>query len=181
MGSFWIFFLFLGIVALVKRNEIANESKKSQSEQPPVEDIRREFERRLKELRGEIPPQGSAQPMQRGTMPHPTLQRPAVPRPVAPRPATAQSAMPHTTTAQPATPRTTTARPARPSVQPNAQIQQAAQQGSAIRPSNNTAQNNQHQPNATAPKSEVERMVEDFSIEKAVIYSEILEPKFKQF
>ena len=171
MGSFWIFFLFLGIVALVKRNEIANESKKNQSEQPPVEDIRREFERRLKELRGEIPPQGSAQPMQRGTMPHPTLQRPAVPRPVAPRPATAQSAMP----------RTTTARPARPSVQPNAQTQQAAQQGSAIRPSNNTAQNNQHQPNATAPKSEVERMVEDFSIEKAVIYSEILEPKFKQF
>ena len=171
MGSFWIFFLFLGIVALVKRNEIANESKKSQSEQPPVEDIRREFERRLKELRGEIPPQGSAQPMQRGTMPHPTLQRPAVPRPVAPRPTTTQSAMP----------RTTTARPARPSVQPNAQTQQAAQQGSAIRPSNNTAQNNQHQPNATAPKSEVERMVEDFSIEKAVIYSEILEPKFKQF
>ena len=176
MGSFWIFFLFLGIVALVKRNEIANESKKSQSEQPPVEDIRREFERRLKELRGEIPPQGSAQPMQRGTMPHPTLQRP-----VAPRPATTQSAMPRTTTAQPATPRTTTARPARPSVQPNAQIQQVAQQGSAIRPSNNTAQNNQHQPNATAAKSEVERMVEDFSIEKAVIYSEILEPKFKQF
>ena len=176
MGSFWIFFLFLGIVALVKRNEIANESKKSQSEQPPVEDIRREFERRLKELRGEIPPQGSAQPMQRGTMPHPTLQRP-----VAPRPATTQSAMPRTTTAQSATPRTTTARPVRPSVQPNAQTQQAAQQGSAIRPSNNTAQNNQHQPNATAAKSEVERMVEDFSIEKAVIYSEILEPKFKQF
>ena len=176
MGSFWIFFLFLGIVALVKRNEIANESKKSQSEQPPVEDIRREFERRLKELRGEIPPQGSAQPMQRGTMPHPTLQRP-----VAPRPATTQSAMPRTTTAQSATPRTTTARPVRPSVQPNAQTQQAAQQGSATRPSNNTAQNNQHQPNATAPKSEVERMVEDFSIEKAVIYSEILEPKFKQF
>ena len=176
MGSFWIFFLFLGIVALVKRNEIANESKKNQSEQPPVEDIRREFERRLKELRGEIPPQGSAQPMQRGTMPHPTLQRP-----VAPRPATAQPAMPRTTMAQPATPRTTTVRPARPSVQPNAQTQQAAQQGSAIRPSNNTAQNNQHQPNATAPKSEVERMVEDFSIEKAVIYSEILEPKFKQF
>lgn len=176
MGSFWIFFLFLGIVALVKRNEIANESKKSQSEQPPVEDIRREFERRLKELRGEIPPQGSAQRMQRGTMPHPTLQRP-----VASQPATTQSAMPRTTTAQPATPRTTTARPARPSVQPNAQTQQAAQQGSTIRPSNNTAQNNQHQPNTTAAKSEVERMVEDFSIEKAVIYSEILEPKFKQF
>ena len=176
MGSFWIFFLFLGIVALVKRNEIANESKKNQNEQPPVEDIRREFERRLKELRGEIPPQGSAQPMQRGTMPHPTLQRP-----VAPRPATAQSAMPRTTTVQSATPRTTTARPARPSVQPNAQTQQAAQQGSATRPSNNTAQNNQPQSNATAAKSEVERMVEDFSIEKAVIYSEILEPKFKQF
>ena len=53
MGSFWIFFLFMGIVALIKRNEIANEGKKSQGEQPTADDIRREFERRVKELKGE--------------------------------------------------------------------------------------------------------------------------------
>jgi len=36
-------------------------------------------------------------------------------------------------------------------------------------------------PVEVAGKSELDAMIDDFTIEKAVIYSEILEPKFKQY
>ena len=136
----------MGIVALIKRNEIANEGKKSQSEQPTADDIRREserrtiedarrdFERRVKELEGNIAAQT----------------------------------------------------PTRPAPKPKAQTKQRSQQGSATYQTSNAAPKKQQATthptsDSPAPKSEVERMVEDFSIEKAVIYAEILEPKFKQY
>lgn len=175
MGSFWIFFLFMGIVALIKRNEIANEGKKSQSEQPTADDIRRESERRVKELKGEIPPQVPTQPAQRRLTTRPVERR------------TIEDArrdferrvkeLEGNTAAQ---------TPPRPAPKPKTQTKQRSQQGSATYQTSNAAPKKQ-QPttrptnDTPAPKSEVERMVEDFSIEKAVIYAEILEPKFKQY
>ena len=164
MGSFWIFFLFMGIVALVKRKEMASQEDTTPKNIPtgaPTEDEKQEIERRIREILGEPQPQKrvvTAQPAKR----------------VAP----AQSAPP---------------RPARPKVkvqsthtsleQITPEISMSSHRLTQPTPSRNTATPKKAQtaPTEVTDKSELDAMIDDFSIEKAVIYSEILEPKFKEY
>ena len=168
MGRFWIFFLFMGIVALVKRKEMASQEDTTPQNTPtgaPTEDEKQEIESRIREILGEPQPQKrvvTAQPAKR----------------VAP----AQSAMP-----RPAV------RPARPKVkvqsthtsleQITPEISMSSHRLTQPTPSRNTVSSRKQQKPTTeiAGKSELDAMIDDFSIEKAVIYSEILEPKFKEY
>lgn len=158
----------MGIVALVKRKEMASQEDTTPQNTPmgaPTEDEKQEIERRIREILGEPQPQKrvvTAQPAKR----------------VAP----AQSAPP-----RPA------ARPARPKVkvqpthtsleQITPEISMSSHRLTQPTPSRNTAipKKAQTAPTEVTDKSELDAMIDDFSIEKAVIYSEILEPKFKEY
>lgn len=169
MGSFWIFFLFMGIVALVKRKEMASQEDTTPQNTPtgaPTEDEKQEIERRIREILGEPQPQKrvvTAQPAKRVAPP-----------------------------AQSATPRPAV-RPARPKVkvqsthtsleQITPEISMSSHRFAQPVTSRSTAIPKKVQTTLTevTDKSELDAMIDDFSIEKAVIYSEILEPKFKEY
>lgn len=169
MGSFWIFFLFLGVVALIKRKEMASQDDTTPQNAPstgaPTEDEKQEIERRIREILGEPQPAKRVVPTQPAKRVVPT-------QPAAPQPAV---------------------RPARPKVkvqpthtsleQITPEISMSSHRLSQPTPSRNTTSPKKAQtaPTETAGKSELNAMIEDFTIEKAVIYSEILEPKFKQY
>lgn len=159
MGSFWIFFLFLGIVALVKRKEMASQEDTTPQNTPtgaPTEDEKQEIERRIREILGEPQPQKRVAPAQSATP------RPAV-RPARPK-VKVQST--HTSLEQ---------------ITP--EISMSSHRLTQPTPSRNTASSREQQNPTTeiAGKSELDAMIDDFTIEKAVIYSEILEPKFKEY
>lgn len=175
MGSFWIFLLFAGIVALSKRNEAAPKDSSSQ-ELPttgaPSETEKQDIERRIREILSEPQPAGRVEPTVT-----PTERRVATP------------------TVQPA--RSVTI-PARPQPQ-HYSLESLVSRGhnvSAI--SLETIEDEWKQPKpskshkpkqakTTKPKdepranSELQAIIDDFTMEKAVIYAEILEPKFKEY
>lgn len=160
MGSFWIFFLFLGMVALIKRKEMASQDDTTPQNIPsteaPTENEKQEIERRIREILGE------PQPVKRAAPTQPTAPKQAA-RTARPK-VKAQSAR---TSLEQITPKTQLSahRPAQPT------------------PSRSTTNPKKVKTTATevAGKSEPKTMIDDFTIEKAVIYSEILEPKFKQY
>lgn len=168
MGSFWIFFLFMGIVALVKRKEMASQEDTPPQNTPtgaPTEDEKQEIERRIREILGEPQPQKrvvTAQPAKRVAPAQSAPPRPAV-RPARPK-VKVQST--HTSLEQ---------------ITP--EISMSSHRLTQPTPSRNTASSRKQQNPTTeiAGKSELDAMIDDFSIEKAVIYSEILEPKFKEY
>lgn len=168
MGSFWIFFLFLGIVALVKRKEMASQEDTTPQNTPtgaPTEDEKQEIERRIREILGEPQPQKrvvTAQPAKRVAPAQSATPRPAV-RPARPK-VKVQST--HTSLEQ---------------ITP--EISMSSHRLTQPTLSRNTASSRKQQNPTTeiAGKSELDAMIDDFSIEKAVIYSEILEPKFKEY
>ena len=168
MGSFWIFFLFLGIVALVKRKEMASQEDTTPQNTPtgtPTEDEKQEIERRIREILGEPQPQKrvvTAQPAKRVAPAQSVPPRPAV-RPARPK-VKVQST--HTSLEQ---------------ITP--EISMSSHRLTQPTPSHNTASSKKAQtaPTEVTDKSELDAMIDDFSIEKAVIYSEILEPKFKEY
>ncbi|MBQ8545258.1 MAG: hypothetical protein IJ434_08930 [Alistipes sp.] len=159
MGSFWIFFLFMGIVALVKRKEMASQEDTTPQNTPtgaPTKDEKQEIERRIREILGEPQPEKRVAPAQSATP------RPAV-RPARPK-VKVQST--HTSLEQ-ITPEI--------SMSSHRLTQSATSRSTAIPKKAQTA------PTEVTDKSELDAMIDDFSIEKAVIYSEILEPKFKEY
>ena len=168
MGSFWIFFLFMGIVALVKRKEMASQEDTTPQNTPtgaPTEDEKQEIERRIREILGEPQPQKrvvTAQPAKRVAPAQSATPRPAV-RHARPK-VKAQST--HTSLEQ---------------ITP--EISMSSHRLTQPTPSRSTATSKKAQtaPTEVTDKSELDAMIDDFSIEKAVIYSEILEPKFKEY
>lgn len=168
MGSFWIFFLFMGIVALVKRKEMASQEDTTPQNTPtgaPTEDEKQEIERRIREILGEPQPQKrvvTAQPAKRVAPAQSATPRPAV------RPARPKVKVPPThTSLEQITP----------------EISMSSHRLTQPTPSRSTASSRKQQNPTTeiAGKSELDAMIDDFTIEKAVIYSEILEPKFKEY
>ena len=153
MGSFWIFFLFIGIVALVKRKELATNDNTSTSN-APTDAEKSEIERRIKEIFGEVEQQQKVAPT--------SNMHPAMP----------QTPKPTQTTTKP-----TAIRSSKVNTSTTSRVATKSQQSSKLSP--NIQKNHSNKP--TEANSEVERIVEDFSLEKAVIYAEILEPKFKEY
>ncbi len=157
MGSFWLVLLFMGIAALVKRHE-ANSESKTNTSGAPTDSEKEEIERRIREILGE-----PATKAERVTT------QPAAER----RVATTQ-----TKRTQPAKQQTT------PRIKPNTIISQ--HNATAVSKTNAPHSMAKNQAKTTIDtqsptKSEIENIIEDFSLEKAVIYAEILEPKYKEY
>lgn len=157
MGSFWIVLLFMGIAALVKRHE-ANSESKTNTSGAPTDSEKEEIERRIREILGE-----PATKAKRVTT------QPAAERRVATTP---------TKRTQPAKQQATQR------IKPNTIISQ--HNATAVSKSNAPHSMAKNQAKTTIDtqsptKSEIENIIEDFSLEKAVIYAEILEPKYKEY
>lgn len=168
MGSFWIFFLFMGIVALVKRKEMASQEDTTPQNTPtgaPTEDEKQEIERRIREILGEPQPEkrvGTSQPAKRVAPAQSAPPRPAV-RPARPK----AKVQPTHTSLEQITPEIAMS---------SHRISKPTTARKAVSP-----KKAQTAPTEVTDKSELDAMIDDFTIEKAVIYSEILEPKFKEY
>lgn len=159
MSSFWIFFLFIGIVALVKRKELATNDGTSTTS-APTDAEKSEIERRIKEIFQEV--EGSQKSSSAPTIPS-GMSRPH------------QAAKPAQTTKRVSEPRSSSKHTG----SSNAKIPTTKlQQGSKLHQNTNIPSN---APKTTETHSELERMIDDFTLEKAVVYAEILEPKFKEY
>lgn len=161
MGSFWTFLVIIGVVAIKFFGELATDKGASQPT-APTEEEKSDIEKRIQEILGEVE-QKRVVPTQ------PTAPSPSTP---APRPAM-----------RPARPKTK-AQPAYSSLEQitpeiamsSHRISKPTTTRKAVSP-----KKVQTVPVEVAGKSELDAMIDDFTIEKAVIYSEILEPKFKQY
>lgn len=161
MGSFWTFLVIIGVVAIKFFGELATDKGASQPTAPTDEE-KSDIEKRIQEILGEVE-QKRVVPTQ------PTAPSPSMP---APRPAM-----------RPARPKTK-AKPTYTSLeQITPEIAMSTHRLSQPTPSRytSTPKKAQTAPFEVAGKSELDAMIDDFTIEKAVIYSEILEPKFKQY
>ena len=161
MGSFWTFLVIIGVVAIKFFGELATDKGASQPTAPTDEE-KSDIEKRIQEILGEVE--------QKRVVPT----QPAAPSPSMPAP---QPAM------RPERPKTK-AQPAYTSLeQITPEISMSTHRLSQPKPSRNTPTPKKvmETPTASAGKSELDAMIDDFTIEKAVIYSEILEPKFKQY
>ena len=159
MGSFWTFLVIIGVVAIKFFGELATDKGASQPTAPTDEE-KSDIEKRIQEILGEVE--------QKRIVPT----QPAAPMPAAPKPA---------------------ARPARPKVKSKPAYTSLEQITPEIAMSSHriskptttrkavSPKKVQTAPVEVAGKSELDVMIDDFTIEKAVIYSEILEPKFKQY
>lgn len=168
MGSFWIFLLFAGIAAIVKRNELTTE-KSAPTQDAPTDEEKEDIERRIREILGEPQqPKRAAQP----AIPSEKRVAPAPSKPVRRIP---KSARPNQ-------------HPGTPSAAHVQNTHSRANSGEAIsletlehvwtdRP--RTAKPVKQEPEAA--NSELQAIINDFTMEKAVIYAEILEPKFKEY
>ena len=161
MGSFWTFLVIIGVVAIKFFGELATDKGASQPTAPTDEE-KSDIEKRIQEILGEVE--------QKRVVPT----QPATPTPSMPSP---QPAM------RPARPKTK-AQPAYSSLEQitpeiamsSHRISKPTTTRKAVSP-----KEVQTAPVEVAGKSELDAMIDDFTIEKAVIYSEILEPKFKQY
>lgn len=161
MGSFWTFLVIIGVVAIKFFGELATDKGASQPTAPTDEE-KNDIEKRIQEILGEVE-QKRVVPTQ------PTAPQPSMPAP--------QPAM------RPARPKTK-AQPAYSSLEQitpeiamsSHRISKPTTTRKAVSP-----KKAQTAPTEVTDKSELDAMIDDFSIEKAVIYSEILEPKFKEY
>lgn len=168
MSSFWTFLVIIGVVAIKFFGELATDKGASQPTAPTDEE-KSDIEKRIQEILGELE-QKRVVPTQ-PTAPQPSMPAPQPSMP-APRPAM-----------RPARPKTK-AQPAYSSLEQitpeiamsSHRISKPTTTRKAVSP-----KKVQTVPVEVASKSELDAMIDDFTIEKAVIYSEILEPKFKQY
>lgn len=165
MDHLWIIILVIGaIVSITQKNQEKRRRTATEEGEEPSFDPRREWERRIRELLGE------------------------------PAPAPAESE-------QQATPRTMTPKTDRRDDSlppPHATMKSALQQQTATaaqRPHKSTATIKKTQPSpksSTAPANDrlsgnggraqgAGNIIDDFDLERAVIYSEILKPKFEEY
>lgn len=155
MSSFWIFLAFMGIAALIKRHEAAAKEVADTTD-VPTNQKREEIERRIRELFEE------AYTPTAKTTPGPVESRAEVPQP------------------RLVTHAATLSKPKPESSRATTQSTNKAVAGSSFK-STQTQTATRTTQNPSAAKSEIELAMEDFSLERAVIYSEILEPKFKEY
>ena len=160
MGSFWTFLVIIGVVAFKFFGELATDKGANQPTAPTDEE-KSDIEKRIQEILGEVE--------QKRVVP-----QPAAPKTSAPAPQPAMRPARTKTKAQPAY---TSLEQITPEIAMSShRISKPTTTRKAVSP-----KKVQTAPVEVAGKSELDAMIDDFTIEKAVIYSEILEPKFKQY
>ena len=161
MGSFWTFLVIIGVVAIKFFGELATDKGASQPTAPTDEE-KSDIEKRIQEILGEVE--------QKRVVPT----QPAAPSPSMPAPQPAMRPARPKAKAQPAY---TSLEQITPEIAMSShRISKPTTTRKAVSP-----KKVQTAPVVVAGKSELDAMIDDFTIEKAVIYSEILEPKFKQY
>ena len=161
MGSFWTFLVIIGVVAIKFFGELATDKGASQPTAPTDEE-KSDIEKRIQEILGKVE--------QKRVVPT----QPAAPTPSMPAPQPAMRPARPKAKAQPAY---TSLEQITPEIAMSShRISKPTTTRKAVSP-----KKVQTTPVEVAGKSELDAMIDDFTIEKAVIYSEILEPKFKQY
>ena len=155
MSTYWIFIAVCGIIlSIAKKNQ--NKQRKRASIETPTPDAQSpqtELERQLRELFGERP--SGQQTDGNTTTSRPTHQKVT---------STATRPIPTKVPRMGATTKNKTIK---------------AAQHKDITTNNNTTLNDS--PKSTPNNGQIEEILEDFSMEKAVIYSEILKPKYDEY
>ena len=154
MGSMWIFLLFAGIAVLLKGKGVAQEQT-SAPQGAPTSEEREDIERRI-----------------RGIMGVPQAEKRVVPPVASPM----EQAQPTTTSMLPSQPQ--------PSLRQVSQFSEAyasSKKAKVIAPKSKPIVANATAPQSITANPQSEAVMEDFSLEKAVIYAEILQPKFKEY
>lgn len=156
MGSMWIFLLFAGIAVLLKGKGVAHEQM-SAPQGAPTSEEREDIERRIREIMGV-----------------PQAEKRVVPPVASPM----GQAQPTTTSMLPSQPQ--------PSLRQVSQFSEASASSKKAKVKVVAPKSKPIVANATSPQSitanpQSEAVMEDFSLEKAVIYAEILQPKFKEY
>lgn len=168
MDNFWIFIVIIGaVISLAQKGQKQAPAESDDTTQPNPQ---QEWERRIREIMNEQ--KGSAHPQDRkATTPTQRPQTSHLPRP--------------TVTPTPKAVRTDNSgeRVATLATTPKRRIY-APKQESFNTPANN------HKPTTSEPKkrldakeegSNIDAILDDFSMEKAVIYAEILKPKYEEY
>lgn len=169
MDNIWIFLVIIGaVLSMAQKNQQKN--RPAEQNDDPTLDPQAEWERRIKELFGE---DKSAETATAENRPAPTAQKSTEPTssqkmaqpkatttPSSPKQATSLSRSYHSTKITPSLTN--------------------SQRGHAAGVVNKSTHSNPiKEGDITAPKTEIDHILEDFTMEKAVIYSEILRPKFE--
>ena len=160
MGSFWTFLVIIGVVAFKFFGELATDKGANQPTAPTDEE-KSDIEKRIQEILGEVEQKR-------------VVSQPAAPKTSTPAPQPAMRTARPKTKAQPAY---TSLEQITPEIAMSShRISKPTTTRKAVSP-----KKVQTAPVEVAGKSKLDAMIDDFTIEKAVIYSEILEPKFKQY
>ncbi len=173
MDYFWVMLLIFGAIVTIGQK---SQKGKTSGDEAEIPDPSKEWERRLREILEQGEPSPNAAPKTKDQ--HTTLPRP--------KSAHRQGRSQHPSTApQQADTARTTASGYTSSIRSsyNASSTPFGQAGSSGAKAANTAKNNAQTtlPAAAEEGSEIERMIDDFTIEKAVIYAEILRPKYEEY
>lgn len=184
MDNIWIILLIVGaVISLTQKNTKRRPQQDTEEEEQP----RDVLQKHLEEIfgRGEEHP---AAPRPTATpMPQPPVRRPSA-EPASPAPATRPATQPSATPQQVVEPkkhiRSTAATSPRDTSHRNQAMaqttrRQQTQQSVAMQPQQlrkGTANTTKHHGD-----NELERIIEEFDMERAVIYSEILKPKYEEY
>ena len=167
MDNIWIFLVIIGaVISMVQKNQQKNRPTEQNSD--PTLDPQAEWERRMREIFGE----------QKSTTPAPEQ----IPTPTATQTQVLESS--------PTISTPTTNSAVKPKMSRNANKSKATSNiSTATHLKANTANRGTNRAKSsdpikagdiTAQKGEISGIIEDFTMEKAVIYSEILRPKFEE-
>ena len=158
MDNIWIFIVIIGaVISLAQKNQ---KKPMPKSENAPQPNPQEEWERQLREILGERPqmpaaPKPASQPLEKSAAPE--YKQPAQSKRVV---------MPS------------------PKAQFKAQSQQATintqKNGATIQQPTNANKGNEAQSKSESDIN-IEKIIDDFSMEKAVIYAEILKPKYEEY
>lgn len=173
MNYFWVMLLIFGAIVTIGQK---SQKGKTSGDEAEIPDPSKEWERRLREILEQGEPSPNATPKTED--PHTPLPRPKSARWQG-RSQHRSTTPQHTSTTQPsASGNASSIRSAY-----NASNTPFGQSGSSGAKTANMARNNAQttQPTATEEGSEIERIIDDFTIEKAVIYAEILRPKYEEY
>ena len=151
MGSFWWIFLIMGVFAFLKRKDGVPEEGTS-SPQAPSDEEKRDIDRRIREILGEPQPDKRVVPTSPKTMPQPQAM-----------------SQPQRSYAQRATVQSIASKPN------IAKVSDKNRVASELKKSGSTTSQ------SVSLDTELDSVVDDFSLEKAIIYAEILEPKYKEY
>ena len=166
MDNFWIFIVIIGaVISLAQKGQKQAPAESDDTTQPNPQ---QEWERRIREIINEQ--KGSTHPQDRkGTTPTQRPQTPHLPRP--------------TVTPTPKRTDNSGERVATLATTPKRRIY-APKQESFNTPTNNhkpTTSESNKMLDAKEEGSNIDAILDDFSMEKAVIYAEILKPKYEEY